>query len=129
MTYNNDPRIKFFIFCIVFVVAGLSYLTKILSDNFLYKYLDSFKSKFVINILVGLHWITSAAIACFLPDYLIKYNFFKHIFEESEIWVCLATLCIFFIALIVVASILNLVFYRKAINENEISSENVTKKD
>jgi hypothetical protein len=118
MTFNNDPRIRVFLFSIALLIVGLSYLTKILSDNFLYNYLDNFKSKFTINVLVGLHWTISVLLACILPDYLTNYNFFKHIFEDSEIWMYLTTLCVFFISLIVVGSILNLAFCRRVIKAN-----------
>jgi hypothetical protein len=118
MTFNNDPRVRIFLFSIALLIIGLSYLTKILSDNFLYNYLNSFKSKFAINVLVGLHWTISVLLACILPDYLTNYNFFKHIFEDSEIWMYLTTLCVFFISLIVVGSILNLAFCRRVIKAN-----------
>jgi hypothetical protein len=118
MTFNNDPRIRVFLFGIALLILGLCYLTKILSDNFLYKYLDYLKSKFTINVLVGLHWTTSVVLGCILPDYLTKYNFFKRIFEDSEVWMYLTTLSVFFISLIVVGSILNLAFYRRVIKGN-----------
>lgn len=118
MTFNNDPRIRAFLFSIALLIVVLSYLTKILSNNFLYNYLDYFKSKFTINALVGLHWTISVVLACILPDYLAKYNFFKHIFENSEVWMYLTTLCIFFISLIVVGSILNLIFCCSVIKGN-----------
>ncbi|SHH06987.1 hypothetical protein SAMN05443549_1157 [Flavobacterium fluvii] len=118
MIFNNDPRIRAFLFGIVLLILGLSYLTKILSDNFLYKYLDYFKSKFAINVLVGLHWTIPVVLACILPNYLTKYNFFKHVFEDSEIWMYLTTLCIYFISLIVVGSIFNLGFCHKVIKGN-----------
>jgi len=107
------------LFCIGLLIVGLSYLTKILSDNFLYNYLDYFKSKFIINVLVGLHWTISVVSACILPDYLTKYNFFKRIFEDSQIWMYLTTLCIFFISLIIVGSILNLTFCHRIIKGND----------
>lgn len=124
MPFNQDPRIRFFLFCIVFVIASLSYLIKVLSEHFLYKYLDSFKSKFTINVLVGLHWTISVASAFILPDYLAKYDFFKHIFENSELWICLTMLCLFFISLIVLGVILNLAFCRQIIKGNLDKNEN-----
>ncbi|WP_281336862.1 hypothetical protein [Flavobacterium eburneipallidum] len=118
MTFNNDPRIRVFLFSIALLIIGLSYLTKVLSDNILYNYLDNFKSKFTVNILVGFHWSISVILACIFPDYLTKYNFFKDIFEDSEVWMYLTTLCVFFISLIVVGSILNLIFCRRVIKGN-----------
>lgn len=124
MTFNHDPRIRFFLFVIAVLIIGLSYLIKILSEHFLYKYLDSFKSKFTINVLVGLHWTISVALACILPEYLAKYNFFKNIFDDSEIWMSLTMLCLFFISLIVVGAILNLTFCRQIIKGNLDKNEN-----
>jgi hypothetical protein len=111
MKFNNDPRIRIFIIGLIILIFVLYYLTKILSDSFLYKYLESFKSKIVINVLVCTHWLASIVLAFIVPDYLVKYSFFKNIFEDSQFWVHLATLCMFFISLIVLSVLLNILFY------------------
>jgi hypothetical protein len=113
-------------FGLLIVIAGIIYLTKVLSDNFLYKYLDHFKSKLVINLLVGFHWGLSIVIAFTLPDYLRRYNFFRNAFEDSGIWVNAATLCLFFISLILIGLLLDAAFY---LGFKEGNAENTNKKD
>lgn len=124
MTFNNDPRIKAFLFALVILIIGLSYLTKILSDNFLYNYLAYFKSKLIKNVLVGLHWAISIVTAFLLPDYLMKYDFFKRIFEHSGMWINLATLLVFLISVITIGILLNLALIsvlRKKTNQNNLN--------
>jgi len=111
MKFNHDPRIRIFIIGLIVLIFILFYLTKILSDSFLYKYLESFKSKLITNIAVCAHWLVSIVLAFIVPDYLMKYNFFKRIFEDSQFWVYLATLCMFFISLIVLSVLLNIMSY------------------
>ena len=110
MHYNKDPRTAIFLFGLMVIFIGIYYLIKFLSDRFLYKYLDSFKSNFIIKVLVVLQWSTAIGVSLWLPDYLIKYNFFQQLFENSEFWNYIVTLCVFFISLITISAILNLLF-------------------
>ena len=110
MHYNKDPRTAIFLFGLMVISIGIYYLIKFLSDRFLYKYLDSFKSNFIIKVLVVLQWSTAIGVSLWLPDYLIKYNFFQQLFENSEFWNYIVTLCVFFISLITISAILNLLF-------------------
>ncbi len=120
MRFNNDPRISIFLFAIVILIAVLFYLTKILSDKFIYKYLDCFKAKLAQNILVVLHWIMSLVFALIVPEYLKRYKLFKPFFEENKIWNYLAPLCVFFISLLIIGTILNLIFLRIFDKKREI---------
>jgi hypothetical protein len=122
MKFNHDPRIRIFTIGLIILIFVLYYLTKILSDTFLYKYLENFKSKLITNIAVCTHWLVSIVLAFTVPDYLMKYSFFKHIFEDSQIWVYLATLCVFFISLIVLSLLLNIMFY--GVRKGKIESNN-----
>ena len=110
MHYNKDPRTAIFLFGLMVIFIFFYYLIKFLSDRFLYKYLDSFKSNFIIKVLVVLQWSTAIGVSLWLPDYLIKYNFFQQLFENSEFWNYIVTLCVFFISLITISAILNLLF-------------------
>ena len=110
MHYNKDPRTAIFLFGLMVIFIGIYYLIKFLSDRFLYKYLDSFKSNFIIKVLVVLQWSTAIGVSLWLPDYLIKYNFFQQLFENSEFWNYIVTLYVFFISLITISAILNLLF-------------------
>lgn len=118
MRFNHDPRIRIFLIGFIVLIAGLMYLTKILSDTFLYKYLNHIKSKLVVNVLLGFHWTTSIVLAFILPEYLTKYSFFKLIFDDSEFWMYLVTLGLFFIFLIIISLLFNLAFYRRVEDEN-----------
>lgn len=108
MAFNNDPRIKGFLFAIIFLIVALSYITKILSNNFIYKYLDNIKSKYIQNFIIGFHWLISITFAIILPEYLMRYIFFKNLIEENPILNHLSILCFLFIALVIIGGILNL---------------------
>ena len=125
MHYNKDPRTAIFLFGLMVIFIGIYYLIKFLSDRFLYKYLDSFKSNFIIKVLVVLQWSTAIGVSLWLPDYLIKYNFFQQLFENSEFWNYIVTLCVFFISLITISAILNLLFCRANKEENTYLKQGV----
>ena len=101
---------KFGLFIFAAIVAILVLALYLLTGGFIFKYIKKIKSKDTQQFLYGFHLITSLLLALILPNnFLNNFNYFHNLFDKNTLWIPASMIGIFFILLIIIGIILNIV--------------------